>query len=90
MDLNKYTKVPLSELTTPVSYRMVLANHYWLVLDECVLFYKPHARSHELGSPQANRDPRLMESLVRTNWKDVSVEICLIPAAFLKHNCNDY
>lgn len=51
-----YIKYPISKATKPPQDGLcrVYSDHYWLVIDECILFYRGF-------SPQCNSDRRLCE-----------------------------
>lgn len=69
----QYTKVPISELTTPKNGYVCMLDRYWYVTnDECVLFYG--------DSPQCNVDKRVMEYRLEMSH----YEIRLIPIAYRK------
>ena len=58
IDLTKkpWRKVPLAEITTPKAGLVCYPASWWLVIDECVLFYG--------SSPQCNTDRRVVDYML--------------------------
>jgi len=55
--IDKCNKIPISKAVVPFTGAQVWVDCYWIVVDECLLFYKKTA-------PQCNSDKRIAE-LVR-------------------------
>jgi len=52
--IDKCDKIPISKAIVPFTGAQVWVNYYWVVVDECILFYKRTA-------PQCNSNKELTE-----------------------------
>lgn len=73
----EFTRIPMSELTTPRAGKICLTDAWWAVTaDNEVLFYGT--------SPQCNRNKAVIER-IRPEFSAVYV-----PVAYVPHRCADY
>ena len=82
VDMNKITKVTIEKATTPFNGAMVMTNRYWIVIDDCILFFGKNK------SPQCNSDQRLAEYINKRLYPEASVKF--LPVVYIEHNCYDF
>ncbi len=66
VDLKLCKKIPLEKATTPVDGAEVMANRYWVVVDECILLYRGVA-------PQCNGNKEVADSIQKKLYPDGKV-----------------
>lgn len=76
--LKHITKVPIEKATKPFDGAIVIANRYWIVIDDCILFYRKH-------SPQCNSQLAVVESIKKRLYPDA--EIRFLECVYREHNC---
>ena len=78
MLISEFKKIPLSEATKPKNGYEVIVDHWWGVVDECLLFYIKHG----VNSPQCNIDKRVVESVSKA-YKIPNIEVRQVPVVFI-------
>lgn len=76
---DKYiTKIPIEKAITPFDGAIVIADRWWTVVDECILFYKE-------TRPQCNSHKEVAEHLNKRLYPNA--ECRFIPVVYVEHRC---
>jgi len=74
--IDRCTKIPISELTTPKHGYFTYVDYYWIITTNSeALFYKGH-------TPQCNRSEQIAESIKNKLYPDCHVQF--LPVAYIK------
>jgi len=81
--IEKFIKMPVSELITPEDGRMVYCNRWWCVTEnDEVLFFRSYV------SPQCNSDKRLVDRLCK--MKPFKTEAKFISVAYVPIDWDEF
>jgi len=67
---NRFTKIPLSELTTPKNGHVVITNSFWVVVDGNAFTFR--------GAPQCNASKEVAEK-VYPDYDYVFLDVAYLP-----------
>lgn len=76
--LDKCTKVPLEKALKPFDNALVLTDRWWVVVDNCILFYRGY-------SPQCNSQKEITELSMRRLYP--KAEAVYFPVIYVEHRC---
>ena len=72
------TKVPITTAIMPFDGAMVIANRWWTVIDNCILFYRGR-------SPQCNSEEAVSRCLTKKLYP--GADCIFIPIVYVEHRC---
>jgi hypothetical protein len=75
----RYERVTLAEITTPVNGSQCRVNYWWHVTDDdCVLFFKYRGGA----TPQCNQDKAVLDFCQLEGTRPVQIPVAYIPARY--------